>query len=92
LAGPVASVYVLSWHGGQPINPHTLNDWWRKARAAAGVPDARFHDIRAKAGTDTEAAGRDAQRFLGHTDPRTTRGYLRGLRVALVEPLKLKRG
>lgn len=92
LQGRLASLYVLSGRGGQPLRRHTVGGWFRKAARAAGVPDARWHDIRAKAGTDRDADGGNAQALLGHVDPRTTRTYLRGRKITTVEPLKLKRG
>ena len=92
LQGKIGSVYVLSGRGGKPLNGHTVNVWWRKAAAAAGVTGTVWHDLRAKAGTDKDAAHGDAQKFLGHTDARTTRGYLRGRSVVSVEPLRRRKG
>ena len=92
LQGRVSSLHVLAGRAGQPLNRHTVGSWWRAACKTAGVVDAHWHDIRAKAGTDRDAEGGDAQAFLGHADPRTTRGYLRGKKITAVQPLKLKRG
>lgn len=91
LQGRVSSLYVLAGRNGQPLNRHTLGTWWRAARKAALVDNAHWHDIRAKAGTDKDAQGGNAQEFLGHTDGRTTLVYLRGRKITAVEPLKLKR-
>lgn len=90
LQGRVASVYVLAGRGGQPLNRQTVGAWWRKACAAAGVEGAVWHDLRAKAGTDADAAGSDAQKLLGHTSAQTTRTYLRGKRIIAVEPVRRK--
>lgn len=92
LQARLASLYVLAGRGGQPLRRHTVGGWWRKACRAAGVPNAHWHDVRAKAGTDRDAAGGNAQELLGHVDARTTRTYLRGRKITTVEPLKLKRG
>jgi integrase len=92
LQGKIGSIYVLSGRGGKQLNRHTIDAWWRKACAAAGVKGAVWHDLRAKGGTDKDAQGGNAQQFLGHTDPRTTQGYLRGRRVVSVEPLHRKKG
>jgi integrase len=91
LQGRLGSVYVLAGRGGQPLNRQTLGVWWRKACAIAGVKDAVWHDLRAKAGTDADAAGSDAQKLLGHTSAQTTRTYLRGKRILTVTPMQLKR-
>jgi integrase len=85
----VGSIYVLSGRGGQPLIRQTVGRWWRKALKAAGIEErAIWHDIRAKAGTDVDAAGQDATKFLGHTDPNTTKAYLRGRKITTVAPLK----
>jgi integrase len=90
LQGRVASLYVLS-HRGAPLKQRTLGNWWTKACRAAGVEDAHWHDIRAKAGTDADEAGQNAQRLLGHADARTTAGYLRSKRVIEVEPVRRRK-
>ena len=88
----IASLYVLSGRGGQPLNRHTVGTWWRAACKVVGVKNAHWHDIRAKAGTDAEADGADPQKLLGHTSAQTTRTYLRGKRIVTVDPVRRKRG
>lgn len=89
LQGKVGSIYVLSGRGGQPLIRQTVGRWWRKALKAAGIEErAIWHDIRAKAGTDADASGQDATKFLGHTNPNTTKVYLRGRKITTVTPLK----
>jgi integrase len=90
LQGRVASLYVLS-HRGAPLKQRTLGNWWAAACRAASVEDAHWHDIRAKAGTDADEAGQNAQRLLGHADARTTAGYLRSKRVVEVEPVRRRK-
>ena len=84
----VASLYVLCQRGGRPWDRHSLYRRWRIACDAAGVKDATFHDLRAAAATSVDAEGGDAQRFLGHTDARTTAVYLRGRKSSIVAPAK----
>ncbi len=51
---------------------------WRLARAAAGVPDLRFHDLRHLAASTLAQAGvstRELMAFLGHSNPATTARY-----------------
>lgn len=88
LQGAVASMYVLCGRGRQPVARQTLGGWWREASAKAGVKDAHWHDLRAKAGTDVDAQGGNATEFLGHTNKRTTEVYLRGKSITTVTPLK----
>ncbi len=45
---------------------------WNEARAQAGLPDLRFHDLRHLAGTLTALAGgtiKEIQARLGHASP-----------------------
>jgi len=92
LQARVASPYVLCNERGQPYTRHSLGRLFRQARKAAGVTDAQFRDVRAAAATerDREEGEAAAQAFLGHTDPRTTRGYLRGRRVNTVRAVQRK--
>jgi integrase len=51
---------------------------WRAARAVAGVPDLRFHDLRHLAASTLAEAGtstRELMAFLGHSNPSTTARY-----------------
>lgn len=66
-------------HAARGIGPYTpsgLRALWRVARAKAGLPDVRLHDLRAKAGSDAASDG-DAQRLLGHADAKVTRRHYR---------------
>lgn len=89
LQSRVASLYVLCDRRGRPWTPDRLRSHWHRACAAAGVTDARFHDIRAAAGTEVERRhGRKAaQVFLGHQSEQTTETYLRDRRPNVITPL-----
>jgi integrase len=63
-------------HGRSP-DYATVKVQWDTARTKADVKDARIHDIRAKALTDTKRQGDDAQVLAGHTDARMTARYIR---------------
>lgn len=53
---------------------------WLEAAKLPPLDDLHFHDLRAAAIDRAEQRGEDAQRFAGHTDPRTTRRhYLRSV-------------
>jgi integrase len=60
----------------------------RSARNAAGVPDAQFRDLRAKAATDAEAAGMDYQAILGHTTRAMSDRYVKAMRTIKAQPLR----
>lgn len=81
--------FVLA-HKGAPLNRHTVGWWWRKACRLAGVTDAHWHDIRAKAATDHDAAGGDATALLGHRSRQTTATYLRGRQIQQIEPVRVE--
>jgi integrase len=76
---------------GRPIKPSRIRYLWRQACAAAGVADARWHDLRAKSGTDVDAAGGDAQKLLQHTTEQQTKTYLRGRKITQITPARLKK-
>jgi integrase-like protein len=93
LHGNVVGMYVIPGRQGKPIDRQTAGRWFRAAARAAGVKDARPQDVRAKAATDRDAEREGAAtRLLGHTNPQTTRTYLRGKKVSLVEPMKRRGG
>jgi integrase len=72
---------------GTPYSYDGFSTLWQRARVASGVPDARIHDVRAKALTDAEELGMDAQRLAGHASRATTEIYLRGRRAFVADPL-----
>lgn len=59
-----------------PYTPSGLRSLWRVARAKAGLPDVRLHDLRAKAGSDADSDA-EAQALLGHADGKVTRRHYR---------------
>lgn len=68
--------YVFSYRG----EPHSRmnNSAWRKARARAGLPQVRVHDLRHTFGHRLRAAGvsfEDRQDLLGHKSERMTTHY-----------------
>jgi integrase len=83
---PVRSLFLLCTQKGQPYKYSTLLSWWERATAKAGIADAHFHDIRAKAATDGKQEGIDYQALLGHTTKAMSDRYLKLETAQLVEP------
>ncbi len=64
--------------GTASIDPHVITRAWTRARNRAGVEDAKFHDLRATAGTAFAELGYgDATiaKLLGHSTERMARKY-----------------
>lgn len=92
LQAKVGSMYVLCGRGGQPLSYWMLvRRDWKRACVKAGVTGVVWHDLRAKAATDEDAAGGDAQKTLGHSNAQTTKTYLRGKRVVTVQTMRRRK-
>jgi len=68
--------YVFTYKG-RPIR-YMLNSGWRAARASAGMPHVRVHDLKLTFGRRLRAAGvsfEDRQDLLGHRSARITTHY-----------------
>lgn len=77
LHGNVRAMTLLHNRRGKPPDYSTVKLQWDKARKAAGVEDARIHDLRAKSLTDAKRQGFNPQTLAGHTDGRMTDRYIR---------------
>ena len=75
---------IRSRYGRAP-GYRTIYDQWVEICKAAGVADANLHDARAYSATEADRQGLDAQKLLGHDDRRTTKIYLRGREVPVVQ-------
>lgn len=71
--------FVITTQDGQPYKYHGAGIAWTRATERAGVTDAHFHDLRAKALTDKDRAeGMDAARTMGgHSTENQTADYVR---------------
>lgn len=87
-AGKVLGLYVIADAKGRPIKTRRLQEHFAMAVRAAGVEDARFHDIRALAATDAKKQGLDYQALLGHKSAQQSETYLRGFEAVKATPLK----
>lgn len=78
----VGSLYLFANRQGQPYTTSGFDSMWVRVVRRSGIEDVRFHDLRAKAGSDSD----QATKLLGHADQRTTQRYRR--RPDSVRPLK----
>jgi integrase len=70
-------VFAHPWTG-RPYDGQKILKRFKRALAAAGLRDGRFHDLRHTFGTRMAAAGaplRFIQTWMGHRDPQTTNLY-----------------
>lgn len=91
LPRPVRSLTTLFCKTtGKPYDTREFRYQWKAACKAAGVENAQFRDIRAKAGTDAYNGGQDHQAILGHTTRAMSDTYVKQFKVDRVEPLRKK--
>lgn len=91
LRGGVVGLTLFCTRRGKPYTADGFRSIWARAMAkhvTAGGKAFREHDLRAKAGTDYDAAQGDAQRLLGHASRSTTETYLRPRKTDKVRPLR----
>lgn len=80
LRGGVRSIFVIHTGRGQAYTQSGFQSLWQATVKKSGVEDVHFHDLKARAVTDSErkrpGSGAD---LAGHVDPKTTRRvYRRG--------------
>ena len=84
LPRPIGSLFLLCDQKGAAYTQRRFQKYWTTDWRKTDVPDAHFHDLRAKAATDTEG---DAQVLLGHVNRKMTDHYVKLRRTDMVEPL-----
>ena len=82
-------MYLFCTRTGQRYTDDGFNSIWQRYKKKSGVEDVHFHDIRAKALTDAEEQGRDAQKMAGHESKEMTEDYIRRRQIDVIEPLDL---
>ena len=92
LHGRVSSLTLLRGLRGGPPQYNAVLKQWGKACKAAGVLDARMHDIRAMSLTAAKAQGLDATALAGHSSEAMTARYLRARDVPTVTGPKMAKG
>lgn len=75
----VESGYLITAQDGKPLSYWGAASAWKRALKRAGVKNAHFHDLRAKALTDVEErSGMQAARTMGtHSTEQQTADYIR---------------
>jgi integrase len=73
------------------VTYQVIGDQWRKAIKATGIPHGTIHDGRAFSATEAKRQGLDPQQLLGHDTARTTKIYLRGREVEVVQGPRMRR-
>jgi integrase len=72
------SGFVFTYRG-EPLKENTVQDYWRRATARAGIKISLYQGTKHSGGSQAINAGVDMkviQEMMGHKDPRTTARYL----------------
>lgn len=85
LNGNIRSLTLLHDRTGKAPSYGTVREQWVKARTAAGIPDARIHDLRAVAATWAKKQGKNPTTLLFHASPAQTERYLRDKEEPIAE-------
>ena len=86
--GKGKSHYLFSTKTGKPISKDNFDSMWTFSRKKVGLMEVHLHDIRAKAATDADTQGLNAQKFLGHKSRMSTERYIKQRKYDKVIPLK----
>jgi integrase len=73
--GPDGERWMFPGENGNPWHQNSVGYWWRRTRAAAGVPLLKLHDLRHFYASGLIAQGCDVvtvQRALGHASAAVT--------------------
>lgn len=83
--------HVLKTETGRAYTYAGIRSAWVRACQRAGVEDLHIHDLRGRAGVDALGQDEDirsAQKLLGHTSEKMTRGYIEGKYHKRVKPAR----
>lgn len=85
LPGSIRGLTLLCNRRGKAPDYSTVKEQWDTARKAAGILDARIHDLRAMAATWARKQGKNPTALLGHSSAAQTERYLRDKEEVLAE-------
>jgi integrase len=86
--GPDGLLFPRSKRVNEHVREQTFNNWWAKAREAAGRPGFRMHDLRHTALTWHQIAGatlKETMALAGHSTPQVAMRYQHAARSRLAE-------
>lgn len=86
-----ALTLFCTMRGARPYAYRTVRDMFANAARKAAIADVRLHDLRAKALTDADLEGKDAQTLGGHTNRQQTERYIRRRKGKLADSPELPR-
>lgn len=81
----ITALTLLHNRRGKVPDYRSVQRQWQEACSAAGVLDARIHDLRAFAATWAKKQGKNPTALLGHTTTAQTVRYLRGKEEPVAE-------
>lgn len=85
----VRGMTLFHGRGGKPYGYFGVSAMFRRACKKAKVEDFHLHDIRAKALTDAERQGLNAQRLAGHKSRTMTEHYIKAREIETAQPPKM---
>lgn len=85
----VRGMTLFHGRGGRQYSYFGVSAMFRRACQSAGVADFHLHDIRAKALTDLDRQGGDAQTLGGHGNRATTEGYIKAREISVAQSPKM---
>jgi len=85
----VRGMTLFHGRGGKQYGYFGVSAMFRRACKAAGVADFHLHDIRAKALTDLDRQGGNAQRLAGHKSATMTAHYVKARDVEVAQSPKM---
>jgi integrase len=86
--GPDGLLFPRATNRNEHVREQTFNNWWIKAREAAGRPSFRMHDLRHTALTWHQIAGatlKETMAVAGHSTPEVAMRYQHAARSRLEE-------
>jgi integrase len=86
----IKGMTLYSNRTGKPWSYSSISLMWRNAVKAAGIENAKIHDIRAKSATDAQSQGLDSKKLLGHASESSHNRYLRNKKTAVAIPVSFR--